>query len=66
MAPDYSEIERASAILMEAQRKDWAPIAHDGRLYDRASYRYHWELLERAHLAGAKLDDAVRAAFFVG
>jgi citrate lyase subunit beta / citryl-CoA lyase len=64
MAPGHSEIERASRVLLEAEKKDWAPIALEGRLYDRASYRYHWELLERAHLAGANLDEAARSTFF--
>lgn len=42
MRPDFSEVETATEILIAAQDKDWAPIAHDGRLHDRASYRYYW------------------------
>jgi citrate lyase subunit beta/citryl-CoA lyase len=64
MAPDYSEVTRASRVLLEAQKKDWAPIDHEDRLYDRASYRYDWELLERARLAGAKLDEEAERTFF--
>lgn len=66
MAPDFSDVEQASAILLAARDRDWAPIAIDGRLYDRASYRYHWILLQRAALAGAPLEERVRSAFFAG
>ena len=29
--------------------RQWAPSATMGVLHDRASYRYYWQLLERAH-----------------
>ena len=64
MRPDFSEVEAASAILSAAQDKDWAPIAHDGLLHDRASYRYYWELLARAQATGMTLPgDAVQRFF---
>jgi citrate lyase subunit beta / citryl-CoA lyase len=62
--PADSDVERASAVLLAARDRDWAPIQLEGRLYDRASYRYEWELLQRAHLSGAPLSSAVIAAFF--
>ena len=61
--PDPAEVETAAAVLAEAQGADWGPIRHDDKLYDRASYRYCWEVLQRAHRAGATLP-AVAQAFF--
>ena len=34
---------------MAAQAADWAPIRHRDTLHDRASYRYFWQVLQRAH-----------------
>ena len=64
MRPDFSEVEQALAILAAAQDRDWAPIAHEGLLHDRASYRYYWELLARAHATGMTLSSEVRQRFF--
>ena len=64
MRPDFSEVEQATAILMAAQDKDWAPIAHEGRLHDRASYRYYWELLARAQTTGMTLPSEAQHRFF--
>ena len=64
MRPDFSEVETAAAILIAAQDKDWGPIAHEGRLHDRASYRYYWELLARAQATGMALPAAVGQRFF--
>ena len=64
MRPDFSEVEEAVAILVAAQDKDWAPIAHEGRLHDRASYRYYWELLARANATGMALPELARQRFF--
>ncbi len=64
MRPDFSEVEQATAILMAAQDKDWAPIAHEGRLHDRASYRYYWELLARAQTTGMALPSEAQHRFF--
>ncbi|WP_126445039.1 HpcH/HpaI aldolase/citrate lyase family protein [Sulfuricystis multivorans] len=63
MQPKAAEIETAAAILCAAQEADWGPIQCDGRLHDRASYRYHWELLQRAHATGVMLPPAA-ARFF--
>lgn len=61
MRPDFSAVETALAILSAAQDADWGPIRHLGKLHDRASYRYWWELLERARVAGMALPpDAAR------
>ena len=64
MRPDFSEVETASAILIAAQDNGWAPIAHEGRLHDRASYRYYWELLARAHATGMALPPTAQERFF--
>lgn len=62
-APPDKAVEDAAELVLLAQRADWAPISHAGRLHDRASYRYFWQVLERAHQAGRKLPDSVQAYF---
>jgi len=64
MRPDFSEVEMASAILIAAQDKDWAPVSHEGLLHDRASYRYYWELLARAQATGMTLPNDAQQRFF--
>lgn len=53
--PSEGEIEDATKLIAEAARADWTPIAFEGKLHDRASYRYFWQVLERAHQTGAQL-----------
>lgn len=60
MAPGEQEIEEAVKIVLAAQRADWAPISVDGRLHDRASYRYFWQVLERAMQTGRELPAEAR------
>jgi len=64
MRPDFAEAEEAAAILVAGQDADWGPISHAGQLHDRASYRYWWELLQRAHTTGTALPETVRRRFF--
>lgn len=64
MRPDFSEVQAAAEILIAAQDKDWGPIQHEGKLHDRASYRYYWELLERAQVTGMDIPAEARARFF--
>lgn len=64
MKPNYEEVEDADAILLAAQVADWGPIQHKGELHDRATYRYFWELLQRAHVSGISISDEAKAAFF--
>jgi citrate lyase subunit beta / citryl-CoA lyase len=61
--PDPVEIEAAATVLASAQDADWGPIRHEGKLYDRASYRYCWDVLQRAHAAGAAMPAAAEAFF---
>ena len=63
MRPSFDETAAAATILEAAADADWGPIQIDGRLHDRASYRYYWELLQRAHATGAALP-AGAARFF--
>lgn len=48
-APSVAEVDEAAEILQKAQVARWAPIRHRDTLHDRASYRYFWHVLERAH-----------------
>lgn len=64
MQPGQSELEDAGAILCAAQKKDWGPVGHGGKLHDRASYRFFWYLLSRAEATGALIPDEARSAFF--
>ena len=64
MRPDYAEVTEAAGILLTAQNADWGPISWEGKLHDRASYRYFWELLRRAHATGAALPAEARHRFF--
>jgi citrate lyase subunit beta/citryl-CoA lyase len=63
MRPGAAEIEEAATVLAAAQAADWAPLAVGGKLHDRASYRYCWTVLQRAHSTGAPLP-AAAAAFY--
>jgi len=54
-APTEGDIENATKIIAAAARDDWAPISFEGKLHDRASYRYYWQVLERAHQTGRLL-----------
>jgi len=60
MAPDFSEVTTGCEILLAAQKASWGPIQHAGELHDRATYRYYWELIQRAHLSGQSLANDVR------
>lgn len=62
-APQAKEIDTAARILVAAQSADWAPISHGGKLEDRASYRYYWQVLERAHRTGRRLPAEVSGWF---
>ena len=65
MQPGQSEMDDACAILLAAQAKDWGPVGHQGKLHDRASYRYYWQLLDRAQRTGASIPEDARKAFFL-
>jgi citrate lyase subunit beta / citryl-CoA lyase len=63
MAPDAAAIDLASEIVLAAHAAQWAPISHQGQLHDRASYRFFWQVLERAHSTGCRLPAEVQLFF---
>jgi len=63
MSPDAAAIEMASEIVLAAQAANWAPISHQGQLHDRASYRFFWQVLQRAHSTGRRLPTEVQLFF---
>ena len=71
-APSAAEVDQAIEIIQAAQAAGWAPIRHGQRgreqLHDRASYRYFWQVLQRAHrtsfAGGPQLPAEVRLAYF--
>ena len=63
LSPSEAEIESATKLIAAAARVDWAPISFDGQLHDRASYRYFWQVLERAYRTGRALPEEARAYF---
>ncbi len=63
-APDADEVEQAIEIIAAAQAADWAPIRYRNTLHDRASYRFFWQVLERAHRTGMAWPDHIRQAWF--
>ena len=67
-APTAAEVDEAVAIISAAQAADWAPIRHRDALHDRASYRYFWQVLQRAERTsfqgGPQLPAELRRAWF--
>ncbi len=64
MKPDLEEVKDAASILVAAQKTHWGPIRHAGTLHDRASYRYYWEVLQKARVSGVPVPAEANAAFF--
>ena len=64
MKPDMSEVEDAARILLHAQKADWGPIQYHGELHDRATYRYFWQLLQKANVTGMSIPGDASKAFF--
>lgn len=64
MKPNYSEVTVASNILLAAQAAGWGPIQYDGELHDRATYRYFWEILQKAKLTRVEIPAPAETAFF--
>lgn len=64
MKPDFDEVSDAASILLAAQKADWGPIQYAGELHDRATYRYFWEILQKAKLTGVTIPDSANLAFF--
>jgi len=64
MRPAMEEIGTAIEIINAAQDADWAPIRHQDRLHDRASFRYYWQVLRRARATGMELPDEIVRRYF--
>jgi citrate lyase subunit beta/citryl-CoA lyase len=64
MRPDFAEVSEAAALLIAAQDAAWGPIQQEGQLHDRASYRYYWELLQRAQSTGMNISPEAHQRFF--
>ena len=64
MRPDFAEVNEAAILLVAAQDAAWGPIQLEGKLHDRASYRYYWELLQRANATGMDIPAEARQRFF--
>jgi citrate lyase subunit beta / citryl-CoA lyase len=62
-APSDADLDAACHIIIAADTALWGPISHQGRLHDRASYRYYWQILERAHQTGRKLPSELSMYF---
>lgn len=65
-APGEGEVETATRIVGAAAAADWAPISFQGQLHDRASVRYHWQVLLRANQTGRAMPPEARAWFDLG
>jgi citrate lyase subunit beta / citryl-CoA lyase len=64
MKPELGEVSDAAGILLAAQKVKWGPIQYKGELHDRATYRYFWELLQKAKVTGVAIPDEAAKAFF--
>jgi citrate lyase subunit beta/citryl-CoA lyase len=64
MKPNFDEVIDAANILLAAQKADWGPIQYNGELHDRATYRYFWEVLQKARLTRVEISAEAAAAFF--
>ncbi|RMD84961.1 MAG: CoA ester lyase [Candidatus Dadabacteria bacterium] len=64
MKPEFTEVETGVKILMAAQDANWGPIQYEGELHDRATYRYFWELVQKARVTGLPLPEEAVARWF--
>jgi len=64
MKVDFAQILDAQNILLKASENSWGPIAYKDELHDRATYRYFWELVQRAKINGIGLLEESKERFF--
>lgn len=64
MSSNPQQLQLACEVLLSAQQYNWAPIQLNGKLYDKASYRYYWQQIQQAYLAGIPLEKPVQQQFF--
>jgi citrate lyase subunit beta/citryl-CoA lyase len=63
-APTVAELDEAIEIVGAAEAAQWAPIRHRDTLHDRASYRYYWQVIERARRTRQPLPAEIEQAWF--
>lgn len=63
MRPDPDAVIEAANLIAAARAANWGAIAFGGRMHDRASFRYYWSILQRAHATGAPLPEVARSWF---
>jgi citrate lyase subunit beta/citryl-CoA lyase len=64
MKPEPGAVNEAAELLLAARRANWGPIRFQGELHDRATYRYFWEVLEKAKVTGVAIPQEAAEAFF--
>jgi citrate lyase subunit beta / citryl-CoA lyase len=64
MKPKHDAVTEAVDILLAAQDANWGPIQFAGELHDRATYRYFWELVQKAKVTGVSLPEAAVQRWF--
>jgi len=63
---DLSSNGSIDGIIGAAEGAGWAPIRHRDALHDRASYRYYWQVIERARRTGQRLPAEIEQAWIGG
>lgn len=64
-SPSDEQITEAIGILTSALNANWGPIQYEGKLHDRASFRYFWMILQKAHqLNHIKLNEIAHLGWF--
>jgi citrate lyase subunit beta/citryl-CoA lyase len=64
MKPNWDEVTTAVNVLAAAQDASWGPIQYEGELHDRATYRYFWELVQKAKVTGVDMPEEATARWF--
>jgi len=58
------DADHSCGVLIAAQNASWGPIKYEGKLEDRATYRYHWSMVRQARAMGIKLTEEAEDRFF--
>ncbi len=61
LSPSHEEVQASVQILHAATLANWGPIQHEGKLHDRASYRYYWTVLQRAKFGNFPMPEQAQA-----
>lgn len=62
-APQEQELALACEVIAAAAAADWGPVSVNSQLHDRASFRYFWQLIERAASLGHVLPSNISKYF---